>query len=158
VSAAVPRRRSWLWLQGLACGAALSIATGPVILMAVLMAPGLISYAIERGDSKPASETMLLLSLATCFMPIRILWESGHSFDACIALLSDPGRVGLSWTAAGAGWLMEEGAGIIARQSSDLATRRRIAQLQKEKADLVAEWGSLEPVPPPQPAVRRRSS
>jgi hypothetical protein len=156
MSAVAPRRRSWLWLQGLACGAALSIATGPFILLAVLLAPGLVSYAIERGDSKPVSETMLLLGLATCFMPLRILWESGHSLDSCIALLSDPARTGLSWVAAGAGWLMEEAAQIIARHSSELGTRRLIAQLQKEKADLVAEWGSLEPKPPPQPAARRR--
>jgi hypothetical protein len=155
MSAAAPRRRSWLWLQGLLCGAALSIATGPAILLAVLLAPGLMSYAIERGDGKPVSETMLLLGAATCFMPLRILWEQGHSVDAALALLSDPARPGLSWVAAGAGWLMEEAAQIIARQSSELATKRRIAQLQKERAGLVAEWGSLEPKSHAQPARSR---
>jgi hypothetical protein len=156
VSGVAPRRRSWLWLQGLACGAALSIATGPALLLAVLLAPGLMSYAIERGDNKPVSETMLLLGVATCFMPLRILWDSGHGVDASIALLSDPARAGLSWVAAGAGWLMEEAAQIAARQYSDMATRRRIAQLQNERTSLVEEWGSLEPKPPPQPAARRR--
>jgi hypothetical protein len=156
MSVAVPRRRSWLWVQGLACGAALSIAPGPVILMAVLLAPGLVSYAIESGDSKPVSETMLLLSVATCFMPLRVLWESGHSLDASVALLCDPARTGLSWVAAGAGWLMEEAARFIAQQASDASTRRRVAQLQKERADLVTEWGSLDPKPPPRSAARRR--
>jgi hypothetical protein len=156
VSAVAPRRRSWLWLQGLVCGAAFSIATGPVVLLAVLLAPGLITYVIEADEKKPVSETMLLLGLATCFFPLRNLWESGHSINACIAVLSDPATAGLSWVAAGAGWLMEEAAQIIAKQSSDMATRRRIAQLQKERADLVAEWGPLDPKPPQLPAARRR--
>jgi hypothetical protein len=158
VTAVVPRRRSWLWLQGLACGAALSIATAPVILLVILLAPGLIVYAIEGGERKPLSSSMLLLGLATSFMPLRVLWDTGHSMEACVALLSDPTRVGFSWLAAGTGWLMEEGAQIISRQYSDLATRRRIAQLRAERAELVEEWGPLVQLPPlpPQPVIRRR--
>ncbi len=53
MSASVPRRRSWLWLQGLACGAALSIATAPAILAAVLLAPALLVHATEKTPGKP---------------------------------------------------------------------------------------------------------
>jgi hypothetical protein len=155
VSAVLPRRRSWLWLQGLACGAALSVATGPVLLVIVLLAPGLAVYAIERNSAKPMASSMLLFGLATTFMPLRLLWEAGHGMEAGITMLSDPSRVGLAWVAAGIGWLLEESAQIVARQYSDIATRHRIAALQKERARLVEEWGSLEPPAPGAPALPR---
>jgi hypothetical protein len=143
--ASVPRRRSWLWLQGLACGAALSIATAPAILAAVLLAPGLLVYATEKTPGKPVGESMLLLGLATSFMPIRILWENGHSLEACIDLLSDPSRIGVSWLAAGGAWLMTELTQIVGREFYEVAAKRRIAALQRERTELEEEWGSLEP-------------
>jgi hypothetical protein len=143
--ASVPRRRSWLWLQGLACGAALSIATAPAILAAVLLAPGLLVYATEKTPGKPVGESMLLLGLATSFMPIRILWENGHSLEACIDLLSDPSRIGVSWLGAGGAWLMTELTQIVGREFYEVAAKRRIAALQRERTELEEEWGSLEP-------------
>jgi hypothetical protein len=145
MSATVRRRRSWLWLQGLACGAALSIATAPVILAGVLLAPGLLVHATEKTPGKPVGESMLLLGLATVFMPIRILWENGHSLQACIDLLSDPARIGVSWLAAGAGWLMTELTQILGREYYEVAAKRRIASLRRERTELEEEWGSLDP-------------
>ncbi len=88
---------------------------------------------------------MLLLGLATAFMPIRILWENGHTLQACIDLLSDPARIGVSWLAAGAGWLMTELTQIIGREFYEVAAKRRIAALRRERAELEEEWGPLEP-------------
>ncbi len=144
MSVTVPRRRSWLWLQGLACGAALSIATAPVILAGVLLAPGLLVYATETTPGKPVGESMLLLGLATVFMPVRILWENGHSLDACIDLLSDPSRIGVPWLAAGAGWLMTELTQVLGREYYEVAAKRRIAALRRERTELEEEWGSLD--------------
>jgi hypothetical protein len=147
VSTTVRRRRSWLWLQGLACGAALSVATGPVLMMGVLLAPALMAYAIERNPAKPAATTMLLFSAATTFTPLRDLWQGGQSIEGGLLMLGDPMRAGLAWVAAGTGWLLEEMAQAIAGQYSDIKTRHRIAALNKERAALVEEWGSFEPPP-----------
>jgi hypothetical protein len=146
VTAAVPKRRSWLWLQGLVCGAALSFATAPAMLLVVLLLPGLVAYVVERTPGKPISESMLLLGLATTFTPLRVLWEGGHTMEACIPLISDPARLGLSWMAAASGWLMYEAAQMIARQLGEHGARRKMNQLRKERAELVTEWGPLEPV------------
>lgn len=146
MSGVAPRRRSWLWLQGLACGAALSLATAPALLVVGLLLPGLAGYTMERTPGKPVSETMLLLGVATVFMPLRILWEGGHSMEACLNLIMDPWRLGLSWTAAGAGWFMAESAQMIAERYGELAARRELAALRKERDELAAEWGPLEPV------------
>ena len=146
MSDVAPRRRSWLWLQGLVCGAALSFATAPALLVAGLLLPGLAGYAIERTPGKPISEAMLLFGVATVFMPLRLLWEGGHSMAACLTLIMDPWRLGLSWTAAAAGWFLAESAQMIAERYGELAARRDIAALRKERAELAAEWGPLEPV------------
>lgn len=151
-----PRRRSWLWLQGLACGGAISVATAPVILVAVLLAPGLVSYAVEQRPGKPVSETMMMLGIATIFMPLRTFWEYGHSFDAATAILTNPTYLGLSWTAACAGWLAEMIGQIIAVQASELSSRRHVAALTREREQLVEEWGSLEAISPPLPGSHRR--
>ena len=151
MSVTAPRRRSWLWLQGLVCGAALSLATAPVILLAVLLAPGLVAFGIDQRLGKPAATAMLLLGLAASFTPLRIMWESGHTMTASLEVITDPARTGLAWLCAGAGWLMEETAHIIAIQYSALEARRRIAALRAERALLVEEWGPIGSVPPPHP-------
>jgi hypothetical protein len=155
MSAVIPRRRSWLWMQGLACGAALAIATAPVILVAILLAPAVVGYMTEPTPGRPRSETMLLLGGATIFGPLRTLWATGHSMEACMALLGDPRYVVISWLAGASGWLLEEAAQIIARQISDLSTRQRIARLERERAELVAEWGPLVEAPPSSTVARR---
>ena len=126
-----------------------------MLLVLVLLAPGLVVYAIERQNSKPLASSMLLFGLATTFMPLRVLWEAGHSMELGVTMLTDPGRVGLAWVAAGLGWFLEESAQIIARQYTDMAGRHRIAALQKERAQLVDEWGSLDPPAPGQTAIVR---
>jgi hypothetical protein len=155
MSEPVVQRRSWLWLQGLACGAALSFATGPAVLVGALLMPGIASYFFERTPGKPLSESMLLLGLATTFVPFRTLWEHGLSLDACLTLLAEPSHLGLSWLAAACGWMMGEAAQLAGRQLGEIAMRRRMTTLRRELAELIDEWGSLEPRTQPQ-APRRR--
>ena len=153
MSGAALRPRSWLWLQGLACGTALAVAPGPVALLGVLLAPGLVAYLVEARPGKPVSEAMLLLGAATVFTPLRLLWEGGLTIVASIDLLEEPARVVLSWTAAAAAaaWLAGQLARIMARELSEARAKRHMASLRRERAGLVAEWGALEPQ---KPAVR----
>ena len=110
----------------------------------VLLAPGLLIYITEDTPGKPVGESMLLLGLASAFMPIRLLWENGATLQACIDLLSDPAHICISWLAAGAGWLMTELTQLVGREFYEVAAKRRIAALRRERADLEEEWGSLE--------------
>lgn len=156
MTALAPRRRSWPWLQGLACGGAISVATAPVMLVLVLLAPGLMSHAVEQRTGKPVSETMILLGVATIFMPLRVLWESGHSIDAAMSILTNPYYLGLSWTAGCAGWLAETIGQIAAVQASELSNRQYVSALIRERSQLIEEWGPLNAITPPLPKSHRR--
>lgn len=145
MSEAMPRRRSWLWLQGLACGAALSVATAPALLVAVLLAPGLAAYMAERTPAKPTSEPMLVLGAATVFAPLRDLWEHGHTLGACLDMLANPTHIALSWSVAAGAWLMGQVGVLGAWQISQMTARHRTEALRREREALVAEWGTLDP-------------
>jgi hypothetical protein len=138
-----PRRRSWLWLQGLVCGAALTLAPAIAMLTLVLLAPGLFVYAVEETSGKPVGRTMLLLGAAASFGPLRTLWDAGNSLDGAVALVSDPVHLGFAWVVAGAGWLFGEMIQIVGREVLEVMARHRAATLRQERARLEAEWGSL---------------
>ena len=147
MSAAAPQRRSWLWLQGLACGAAVALAPGPALLVAVLLAPALVAYGFERTPGKPRSEPMLILSSAACFEPMRELWSTGRTIEASFALLSEPRHIAWAWLAAAAAWLIGEVVQLVSREFGEITVRRRVAALRQERDALTAEWGPLDPPP-----------
>jgi len=142
-SVAVTRRRSWLWLQGLVCGAALTLAPAIAVLALVLLAPGLFVYAIEETAGKPVGRAMLLLGAAASFGPLRTLWDSGNTLDGAINLISDPVHLGMAWVVAGSGWLFGELIQIVGREVLEVMARHRAAALRQERTRLEAEWGSL---------------
>lgn len=72
-------RRSWLWLQGLACGALACLATPTALLLAVLMAPGLCVWVLDTEAGKPNARAMLLCSLAFSFPALEHLWSQSQT-------------------------------------------------------------------------------
>ena len=142
-SAAAPRRRSWLWLQGLVCGAALALAPAIAMVVLVLLAPGLVVYALEETPGKPVGRMMLLLGAAASFGQLRILWDAGNTMDAAMAIVGDPVHVGQSWVVAGAGWMFGELIQIVGREVLEVLARHRAAALRQERTQLEAEWGPL---------------
>ncbi len=143
--ATVIRRRSWLWLQGLVCGAVMALVPATAVVALVLLAPGLIGYALEETAGKPVSRTMLLLGAAATFAPLRGLWDAGNTLDAAMATITDPVRLGMAWVAAGTGWMLSELTQLVGREVLEVLARHRAAALRQERAALEAEWGSLSP-------------
>ena len=131
-----PARRSWFWVQGLVCGIVAATAPGTALMLAVLLGPGMAMYASAPGRGKAHARAMILMGAATVFMPLRQLWEQGGSLDAALALLGDPARPLLSWTASGMGWLIG--------QVTELATQFLLnAKAAQERRALVTERQTL---------------
>ncbi len=142
-SMAMPRRRSWLWLQGLACGAVMALMPAVAILGLVLLAPGLLVYALEEAPGKPMGRTMLLLGAAASFGQIRVLWDAGNTLDTALTILSDPIHPGTAWIAAGAGWMVSELIQMGGGEVLEVLARHRATALRQERARLEEEWGTL---------------
>ncbi len=66
-------RRSWLWLQGLACGALACLATATALLLVALLAPGLIMWTLDKEVGKANARAMLLCGIAFGFPSLQEL-------------------------------------------------------------------------------------
>jgi hypothetical protein len=133
-------RRSYLWLQGVACGGMAAVAPGVACLLATLLAPAWLMYATERTPGHPVARTMLLMGTAAALWPLRVLWDHGLSLISALDLLGDPMTPLLSWTACGAGWLIIEFVTVTAAQVARVADGRATSRLRDERAVLEKEW------------------
>jgi hypothetical protein len=136
------RRGSTLWMQGLACGALVTLATPTAVLAGVLLVPTFVVAAIDRADGKPVARAVLLYGLAGLALPLVGLWTGGHSMDQSIGLVTDPAVVAIAWAAQAAGWLTAELAPLAVRLLLDLKTAAHMAKLRNERAALAADWGT----------------
>jgi len=141
-AAVAGRRHSFVWLQGLACGAVVTLAPATALLLAVLLGPAGLALALDRQPGRPVARAVLLCSAAACVEPVRALWAAGHTTQASLALLGDLAMVGTVWSAAAAGWLLVELAPIAARVALEAHSRARAARLRTARAKLAAEWGA----------------
>lgn len=140
-AAKAERRHSFVWLQGLACGAVVALAPATAVLLAVLLGPGAAALAFDRKPGRPTARTVLLCSAAACVQPVRALWAAGHSAQAAVALLGDVGVIGTAWSAAAAGWLLAELAPLAARVALEAQSRARSVRLRAARAKLADDWG-----------------
>lgn len=138
---AVKRQRSLVWLQGLACGAVVALAPGLALLGGVLLAPGLVALVLDREPARPLARCVLLMGLATCVPPLRLIWPQPQSVSTALALAGDMRVLGTAWSAAAAGWLLAELAPLGTRLVLEAMARSRIARLRAERAALVESWG-----------------
>lgn len=140
-AAGTERRHSFVWLQGLACGAVVTLVPASALLLAVLLGPAGLALLLDRDPGRPTARTVLLCSGAACVEPVRALWSAGHTTDAALALLGDIGVIGTAWSAAAAGWLLVELAPVAARIALEAQARARTSRLRAARAKLAAEWG-----------------
>jgi hypothetical protein len=136
-----PAQRSLIWLQGLVCGALVTVATPTALLIVGLFAPVVVAYYLDRVPGRPVARTVLLFALAGGIGTLRALWGAGHSLSIALALLADPAALLPAWSAAAAGWLLAEFSPILVRVGLELASRARIARLRAARARYEAEWG-----------------
>lgn len=142
--AAAPPRRSLVWLQGLGCGALVTLAPPLAALLALLLLPGLVALLLDRLAGKPVARAMLLCGAAASVVPARQLWDRGLTMENSFDLSSNTLIIGGAWTAAAAGWLLAELAPLLVRLFLEAKTRRRLAELRGARARLAADWGLPE--------------
>jgi hypothetical protein len=140
--AAVPARRgSGLWLQGMACGALVTLATPTALVGGVLLLPTIIVYFVDRTEGRPTLRAVLLFGLAASVRPLLALWSGGHSMELGLSLLSDPATTVLAWSAQGGGWLLAQFVPLLMRLILEAQARIEIARLRGERQRLAEEWG-----------------
>ena len=137
---APPRQHSMVWLQGLLCGALVTLAPSTALLLGVLLGPALLAMVLDRQPGRPRARSIALCIVAASIDPLRILWVAGHGMVTATALLGDLGVVGAAWSAAAAGWLLVEVMPIAVRATLEALSISRTAQLRTARAPLVEEW------------------
>jgi len=134
-------RRSYVWLQGLFCGALVTLAPALAMLLAFLLAPGLVAALLDRSPGRAVSRGVLLFGLAASVGPAKTLWEAGLATPTAVQLMTDPLIFGTAWAAAAAGWLVGEVAPIIVEMALTSARKLRAAKLEATRTKFAQEWG-----------------
>ncbi len=145
--------RSLLWAEGALCGVAAALSPPTALLLAGLLAPGLVSLALDGLPGKPVARAVLLAGVTASIASLRQLWLDGTSLDAALNLLEDPLRLGTAWAAGATGWLISELAPIIARLLLDARSLIRAKELRAERERLQAEWNLPASGQPPPSAT-----
>jgi hypothetical protein len=143
-TAAKPRQHSMIWLQGLLCGAMVTLATPTALLLGVLLGPALLAIALDREPGRPRARSIALWSMAAAVIPLRTLWTTGHSATAT-ALLCDFQVLATAWSAAAGGWLLAEAVPIAVRAALEALSMTRASRLRSERVELVEAWGLESP-------------
>jgi hypothetical protein len=136
-----PRQHSLIWLQGLLCGAMVTLATPTAMLLGVLLGPALLAVLLDREPGRPRARSIMLFSTAGAIDPLRTLWTTGHSMATATALLGDLHAVGVAWSAAAAGWLLAEVIPIMVRVALEALSIARTARLRTDRTRLIEAWG-----------------
>jgi hypothetical protein len=139
--AGAPRRHSFVWLQGLGCGAVVTLVPALALLLGALLLPGGLAVLYDRLGGRSVARTVLLCGSAACVAPGLALWGAGNGMDASLALISDIRVVGTAWSMAAAGWLLAELAPVVVLVVLEAATRTRALHLRAERDKIATEWG-----------------
>jgi len=139
--AAAARRGSGRWLQGLACGALLTLATPTALMAGVLLLPAVVVYLADDGEGRATLRAVLLFGLAGSLRPMLALWTGGHTVAIALSLLSDMAVPALAWSAQGAGWLLAQAIPVAIRVALDAQASVEIARIRAERAKLAQAWG-----------------
>jgi hypothetical protein len=138
---ATAKRGSGLWLQGLVCGALVTLATPTALLAGVLLLPTILVYLTEAGEGRATLRAVLLFGLAASLRPMLALWTGGHTMDISLSLLTDFATPVVAWSAQGAGWLLSQLIPLVVRVTLEAQMRLEVARLRAERAKLAEEWG-----------------
>ena len=139
--AVAAKRGSSLWLQGLICGALVTLATPTALLAGALLLPSLIVHLLDTTSGKPTLRAVLLFGLAAALRPLLALWTGGQNTETSLALLSDMAVPALAWSALGGGWLLTQLLPLLVRVGLEAQTRIDIARLRAERDRLAEQWG-----------------
>ena len=133
------RRGSALWIQGLACGAALTFAAPTVLLLGVLLAPALVCLLVQPGD-RGLLRAVAVACTASSLSPVWHLWLAGDRLDHALASLSDPFVLLLAWGAGASAWALCQVIPVVLRGSWDMQNAARMRAMETELKSLHEQW------------------
>lgn len=142
-----PDGRSYLWLQGLVCGAVATLATPTAVLGLALFAPALVAAMTERREGRPLTRVLALFGAAGGAGPLVHLWSGGHTLALALTLAGDPAVIGLAYALAGLGWLLSEVGPLVLRAAMEAQAAARAVRLRAARRRLSDAW-SLAADPP----------
>jgi hypothetical protein len=135
------RQHSFVWVQGLLCGALATLAPPTALLLGVLLAPTVAALLLDYQPGRPRARSIALFGMAASVDPLRTLWTSGHNLATATSLLSNLQVIGTAWSAAAVGWLMVEVAPLAVRAVLEALSTTRVSRLQTERTRLIETWG-----------------
>ncbi|HEY0420005.1 MAG TPA: hypothetical protein VGC80_10850 [Acetobacteraceae bacterium] len=135
-----PARGSAIWVQGLACGALVTLAAPTAMLGGVLLAPGLLLLLFDREPGRAQARIVLLSGGALAASPLATLWRTGHDWPVALDLLSDLSVPVACWAAQAVGWMVGQLAPLGVRFVMDMRTRAQASRMRADRARLEEEW------------------
>jgi hypothetical protein len=138
--APTPAKASVLWLQGLGSGALLAFATPSFILLGVLLAPALASYAADTEAGKGMTRAVALACLAGALSPAWHLWMAHDRMEVAVALLCDPFTLAIAWGAGASAWALSQVLPAVLKNVWDLREVARAHAIEAELKRLREEW------------------
>ena len=137
-------RSGMIWIQGLLCGGLIAWMPAMATLSAILLAPGLIAYFVDRSPNRAVGRSVLLFGAVLAPQNLLTLWHAGNSMAASLSMAADIRRVATIWALQASGWMLAELTPVLVRLVLDAKSLARRAQLQRRRAGLEEEW-SLPP-------------
>jgi len=131
---------SWRWLQGLVCGAVVTLATPTALLGVLLLAPALVAFLLDTAPGRPAARPMLLWGLAASVRPMVALWTGGHTNGHALELAGDVGVLATAWAAQAGGWLTACILPLFINVALDAAAATQAARLRHARFRHEEEW------------------
>lgn len=134
---------STLWLQGLVCGALITLATPLALLLAVLLAPAIVAGLLDSQPGRPIARALLLFGLSASVDPAHQLLAAGDLMSVSLGLLSQPRVLAMAWGAAAGAWVLIEVVPVILGLAFDARSRAASARLQTQRERLLENWPGL---------------
>jgi len=101
---AAARRGPGLWVQGLLCGALVTLATPTAVLAGVLLLPAVIVHLMDTTEGRPILRTVLLFGLP---LLVRLALEAQSKLEVA-GLRSQRDRLATEWGLPAAGAATDE--------------------------------------------------
>jgi hypothetical protein len=133
-------KASAMWLQGLACGALLAFAPAMALLLGVLLAPAIASFAADMEKARGATRSVAIACAAGALAPAWHLWLAGDQLAAAINLLCDPLNLLLAWGGGACAWALCQVVPAVLQSLWAVRETLRAHKIEAEMKKIRDEW------------------
>lgn len=140
VTASPAPRNRIVWLQGMACGAVLMLATSSAVLAVIVLLPSLMAVIADPVPGRPSARAVLLFGLAAASPAFAALWRGNHDVAAALSLASEFTVLARCWSVQAAAWLLTQVLPLLIRLALEANAALQSAQLERLRQAHEAEW------------------